>query len=640
MDRASLRAVESKPGMPAALRGLPDRACALLVEVRAADAAGLREGMARAAERIAGVPTLAPVVFTADRAEAEALWDVRRGLFPAVGAVRKVGTTVVIEDVAFPMVHLADGLSALQELFLEHGYAEGIIFGHALDGNLHFVFTQGFDDPAEVERYRRFMEAVCDMVVRRFDGSLKGEHGTGRNMAPFVELEWGAKAHGLMRRVKELLDPGGILNPGVILNPDPLAHVKNLKPLPETDPLVDKCIECGFCEPRCPSRALTLTPRQRIVVRRELARLRGAPDGDRRASFLDAWRYLGDETCATDGLCATACPVGIDTGKLVKALRAEGRSAISRRVASALAGHYGGAIGSIRLALGAATAARAALGERGLEAMSRGLRTASGGRLPQWNRALPRPAPRRDLGETIPGRGGPALVYLPSCVVRAMGPAPGDPDARAEFDAMLSVLEKAGCEVRFPRELGSLCCGLTFDSKGFPDLAAKKAAELEEALLEASEGGKLPVLCDTSPCTQQMRQKLDPRLRTYEPAELIHDLLRNRLRFERREGTVAVHVTCSSIKMGVGERLRALAQACAEEVVVPAIGCCGFAGDRGFSHPELNASALRDLRASLPPDCTAGYSNSRTCEIGLSLHSGIPYQSIVHLVDRCTSRID
>jgi D-lactate dehydrogenase len=250
---------------------------------------------------------------------------------------------------------------------------------------------------------------------------------------------------------------------------------------------------------------------------------------------------------------------------------------------------------------------------------------------------MPRPAPRRRLEGTIPGRGGPALVYLPSCVVRGMGPAPGDPDARAEHDAMLSVLAKAGCEVRFPRELHSLCCGLTFESKGFPELAARKAAELQAALIEASEGGRLPVLCDTSPCTQQMRQRLDPRLRTYEPAELIHDLLRDRLRFERREGTVAIHVTCSSIKMGVGERLRALAEACAERVVAPPTGCCGFAGDRGFSHPELNASALRDLRASLPPECRAGYSNSRTCEIGLSLHAGIPYQSIVHLVDRCTT---
>jgi len=642
MDRASLRAVEAKPGMPAGLAGLPAEAAALLLEVRAPDPGGLEERMAAATGCLSGVPTLARAAFTAVRAEYEALWDVRRGLFPAVGAARPVGTTVVIEDVAFPTDRLAEGAAGLQALLREHGYAEGILFGHALDGNLHFVFTPSFGAPAEVERYRRFLDAVCDLVVGRFDGSLKGEHGTGRNMAPYVEREWGARAHGLMRRVKVLLDPGGILNPGVVLNDDPLAHVRHLKPLPAAHELVDRCTECGFCEPRCPSRALSLTPRQRIVVRRELARLQaegGAERGAaaRRERFLEGWRWLGDETCATDGLCATACPVGIDTGKLVKELRAEARSPAAQRIASAVAGRYGGAVGALRAALLAARAARALLGARGLAALSRGLRAASGGRLPQWNAAMPGPSPGARFPERIAGRGGPALVYLPSCVVRAMGAAPGDPDARAEHEAVLSVLDKAGCEVRFPRDLASLCCGLTFESKGFPEEAARKAAELSAALLEASEGGRLPVLCDTSPCAYRMRQALDGRLTSYEPAELIHSLLMDRLRFERREGTVAIHVTCSSTKMNVGERLRALAEACAERVVAPPVGCCGFAGDRGFSHPELNASALRDLRGSLPPECRTGYSNSRTCQIGLTLHAGIPYQSIVHLVDRCTS---
>jgi D-lactate dehydrogenase len=563
---------------------------------------------------------------------------VRRGLFPAVGAARPVGTTVVIEDVVFPMAHLAAGTGALQELLAAHGYRDGILFGHALAGNLHFVFSQGFDAPAEVERYRRFMEAVCALVVDRFDGSLKGEHGTGRNMAPFVAREWGARAYGLMRRVKALLDPQGILNPGVLLGDDPLAHVKHLKPLPAAHALVDRCTECGFCEPRCPSRALTVTPRQRIVLRRELARLERAPDGARRRQRLrESWAYLGDETCATDGLCATACPVGIDTGKLVKALRAEARSPRARRVASRLARGYARVVDAARAALGAAGAARRVLGTPGLLLASRGARALSGGRLPLWSAAMPTAAPPLVLPDRIRGLGGPAIVYLPSCIVRMMGPAPGDPDRRTETEAMLSLLAKAGCEVRFPRGLASLCCGLTFESKGFPEAAAEKARELEAALLEASDDGRLPVLCDTSPCVHHLRQGLDARLRVYEPAELVHDLLRERLRFVRREGTVAVHVTCSSAKMpGVPERLRALAEACAERVVVPAVGCCGFAGDRGFTHPELNASALAGLRASLPAECSAGYSNSRTCEIGLTVHAGVPYQSIVHLVDRCT----
>lgn len=617
MDRASLRSVEAKPGLPPVLRTLGPEVCALLVEVRGADPASVARAADASAALLAGLPTVEPLRFTSVKAEYERLWDIRRGLFPAVGAARRVGTTVVIEDVAFPMQHLAAGTAELRRLFSKHGYDEGIVFGHALDGNLHFVFTQSFDDAAEVERYRRFMDDVCEVVAKRFDGSLKGEHGTGRNMAPFVALEWGEKAHGLMRRVKALLDPEGLLNPGVLLNDDPRAHLKNLKSLPRAHDLVDRCTECGFCEPRCPSRALTLTPRQRIVIRREIARLSAAagPEADARRRRLEAdYAYLGDETCAADGLCATACPVGIDTGKLTKVRRAEARSPLANGIA----------------ALAARRFAWTAAGARAGLALARTFHA-----LPILPEAAPR-APHAVFKDVVKGRDR-GVVYFPSCIARTMGPAGGDPDRRALSDAMLSILDKAGYDVRFPADLASLCCGLSFESKGFPRLADEKAKELERALLAATEGGTLPVVCDTSPCVQRMKAVLDPRLSILEPAELIHDRLMDRLRFERRKGAVALHVTCSSTKMGLEPKLRAVAEACAEEVIVPPTGCCGFAGDKGFSTPELTASALAGLRAALPAGCDRGYSNSRACEIGLTMHSGLPYQSIVYLVDACTS---
>jgi D-lactate dehydrogenase len=110
-----------------------------------------------------------------------------------------------------------------------------------------------------------------------------------------------------------------------------------------------------------------------------------------------------------------------------------------------------------------------------------------------------------------------------------------------------------------------------------------------------------------------------------------------RLVFHRVAETVALHATCSTRKMGLEEKLRRVAEACAEKVIVPdGVTCCGWAGDKGFTHPELNASAVQHLRPALPADCSAGYSTSRTCEIGLSLHSGRYYRSIVYLVDRCT----
>jgi D-lactate dehydrogenase len=616
MDRASLRAVEARPGLPPVLKTLPPGTCALLVEVRAADPAALARTAEAAAALLAGIPVLEPIAFTSVKAEYERLWDVRRGLFPAVGAARRVGTTVVIEDVAFPMEHLAAGTVELQRLMAAHGYAEGIIFGHALDGNLHFVFTQGFGDPAEVERYRRFMDEVCEMVAVRFRGSLKGEHGTGRNMAPFVELEWGAKATGIMQRVKAILDPHGVLNPGVVLNADPQVHLKDLKPLPPAHELVDRCTECGFCEPRCPSRALSLTPRQRITVRREIARVTASGDTLRRDRLERDYAYLGDDTCAADGMCATACPVAIDTGKLTKWRRAEARSGFAEGLAGLAAHHFAWATAGARTALGAMRASP---------------------RLPVLRDALPRPA-RGPLEDLVRGRER-KVVYFPSCVARMMGAAAGDPDPRPLSAAMLSVLDKAGYDVRFPADVASLCCGLSFESKGFPRLADEKARELERALLAASEGGKLPVVCDTSPCSQRMKATIDPRIAILDSVELIHDLLLERLRIAPLPGAVAIHVTCSATKMGLEAKLRAVAQACAERVVVPPTGCCGFAGDKGFTNPELNASALRDLAGAVQ-GCERGYSTSRGCEVGLTTHAGIPYQSVVHLLDACASARD
>ncbi|MFL5301468.1 MAG: FAD-binding and (Fe-S)-binding domain-containing protein [Anaeromyxobacteraceae bacterium] len=635
MDRPSLRSVENKAGLPPILKTLPADACALLVEVRAADPAALAARMEAAKRLIAGIPTLAPVAFTAVKAEYETLWDVRKGLFPAVGGARRVGTTVVIEDVAFPIEHLAAATVELQGLFLEHGYSEGIIFGHALDGNVHFVFTQDFGDRAEVERYERFMQAVCEMVVRKYGGSLKAEHGTGRNMAPFVALEWGEKGHAVMRRVKQLFDPKGILNPGVILNDDPKAHLANLKPLPATHDLVDKCIECGFCEPKCASRALTLTPRQRITLQREITRLRttGA-DPQRLARIEEDFQYQGLDTCAADGLCATACPVSIDTGKLTKALRAQERGGFAKSLAGLVASHYEGAIAAAKAGFGFADAQHAVLGSKLLGAITGTAHRATSGAAPAWNPHFPRPARIGQLADVVKGEGR-QVIYFPSCITRMWGPARGDEDQRAVSAAMLSVLDKAGYDVLFPREMGSLCCGLTFESKGFPELADQKCAELERELMERSDGGKIPILCDTSPCIQRMRAHFPPELKVYEPAEFIHAFLMDKLTFEKKAGSVAVHVTCSTSKLGLGPKLEAVAKACAEKVVVPPTGCCAFAGDRGFEVPELNASALRDLREQVK-GCEAGYSNSRGCEIGLSQHGGIPYQSIVYLVDRCT----
>jgi len=639
MDRASLRSVEEQEGMPAYLKELGDSVTGLLVETCSDDAESLSGKAEEVRRLLSDLPTVHPVAFTSVKQEYEKLWNVRKGLFPAVGAQREIGTTVIIEDVVFPIDKLADATLELEDLLRKHGYREGIIFGHALEGDLHFVFTQNFSAPEEVARYRRLMDDVCELTLTKYDGSLKGEHGTGRNMAPFVEMEWGKKAYGLMKRIKRAFDPEGLLNPGVIINDNPLAHLENLKPMPEANRIIDKCIECGFCEVMCPSKDLTTTPRQRIVIRREIARLKAAGNGGQPLRRLESdYGYLGEQTCATDGLCATYCPVSINTGEHTKELRSLQRSGFGRSVARWIAGHYAPVVAGVRGGLLVMGAARTVLGDRAIDALARGARSLSGNLLPLWNARMPKAAPASTFRD---GSGGsaPKVVYFPSCIARTMGPSPGDPDQRALTEAVRSLLGKAGYEILHPPGMASLCCGMPFGSKGFFEEAERKRVELEVALLECSRNGEYPILFDTSPCLYTMKQKADPRLRFYEPVEFIHEFLLDALEFTKLPETIAVHVTCSSIKMGLREKFLAVAGACAETVVVPEhVGCCGVAGDRVFYYPELNESALSAIRDDLPPGCRSGFSNSRTCELGLSLQSGLPYQSIAYLVDRCTAR--
>ena len=642
MDRASIRSVENKEGLPSYLKSLGDDVAALLVETRAGDPESLDQQVEVITKSLESIPTVFPVSFTDKKQEYENLWKVRKGLFPAVGGARKIGTTVIIEDVAFPIEKLADATVELQGLMRQHGYHEGIIFGHALEGNLHFVFTQDFSFPEEVIRYQKFMEEVSTMVVNKYDGSLKGEHGTGRNMAPFVELEWGTKAYELMKRIKKAFDPENLLNPGVIINENPYSHIENLKPMPKAHEIVDKCIECGFCEVKCPSKNLTTTPRQRIVIQREISRLKASQEDGERLKRLERlngdYLYLGEQTCAADGLCATACPVSINTGDLTKYLRSLDKSTFGVAVAQWTANHYSIVSSGVRAGLSAVNLLHSLLGTSLMGGISRAMRSLMKNRIPQWNRFMPKglSSPRfRDIAKGSDLK----VVYFPSCVVRTMGPAKGDKEKRPVFDAMLSVLEKAGYDVLFPKNMENLCCGITYESKGFFEQADQKSRELEQELFLSSRAGKYAILCDTSPCLYRMRRRLDSGLKLYEPVEFIHDFLQNQLEFRKIPETIAVHVTCSSTKMGLNEKFKTVAQACAEKVVIPMkVGCCGFAGDRGFNYPELNESALSELKPSLPPECKSGYSNSRTCEIGLSLHSGIDYQSIVYLVDRCTER--
>ena len=631
LDRRSLRSVENKAGMPEWVKQLSANACALLIESRAASGSLLHEQINQIMVSIAHFPVEKQVDFSEDPVVYNQLWKIRKDTFPAVGAVRQTGTTVIIEDVTFPIERLAEGVNRLIQLFEKHTYSEAILFGHALEGNLHFVFTQGFDDPLQVARYEAFMQDVTQLVAVEFGGALKAEHGTGRNMAPFVELEWGNDAYQLMWQIKRLLDPQGILNPDVVLSEDPQIHLKHLKPMPAADEIVDKCIECGFCEPVCPSNGLTLTPRQRIVIWRDIqAKKRAGIDTSELEQLYD---YQGVETCAATGLCAQRCPVGINTGDLVRKLR--GRNADNTRAATWLAEHFRTAVQGARFMLHVANGAHLLMGTRLLSKTSAALTNASKGRVPQWSSATPQPLQRLHLPKPSSQDQRPRVVYLAACVSRAMGPAARDQEQEPLLDTTRTLLEKAGYQVIFPDELNNLCCGQPFASKGYAEQAEQKRQETLDALLKASRGGLDPIYCDTSPCTLRLVQDLaDDRLQVFDPVRFIRTHLIDKLDFEPQDAPVAVHVTCSTQHLGEAQALIDIARRCAKEVVVPeGIHCCGFAGDKGFTTPELNAHALRSLKDAVQV-CEEGISTSRTCEIGLSQHGGIDYHGLVYLVNR------
>ncbi|UVM55273.1 FAD-binding oxidoreductase [Pseudomonas sp. B21-012] len=632
LDRRSLRSVQDKPGMPAFVQQLSDGACALLIESRAATQALLHEQLAQIMASLASFPVEKQVNFTEDAKENAKLWAIRKDTFPAVGAVRKTGTTVIIEDVTFPVEQLAIGVNRLIALFDKHHYDEAILFGHALEGNLHFVFTQGFNSAEEVARYQAFMDDVAQLVAVEFGGSLKAEHGTGRNMAPFVELEWGSDAYQLMWQLKRLLDPNGILNPDVVLSEDPQIHLKNLKPLPAADEIVDKCIECGFCEPVCPSKGLTLSPRQRIVMWRDIQAKKRAGSDTR--ELERNYQYQGIDTCAATGLCAQRCPVGINTGELVKKLR--GQAAGHVKTADWLADNFHTALSGARLTLQAANGARRLLGAPRLSRLSASLSKLSHGRVPQWTPAMPQPLKALQLSPAS-NDARPRVVYLAACVSRVMGPAAADREQTSLLDKTRALLEKAGYQVVFPDNQDNLCCGQPFASKGYAEQAEHKRQELINALLHASRGGLDPIYCDTSPCTLRLVQDLaETRLDLYDPVRFIRTHLVDKLEFTPQDEPIAVHVTCSTQHLGESQALIDLARRCSKQVVIPeGIHCCGFAGDKGFTTPQLNAHSLRSLKDAVQY-CSEGISTSRTCEIGLSNHGGIDYHGLVYLVDRVT----
>jgi D-lactate dehydrogenase len=635
MDRLALKSIENKPGIPDYVKTLTGDATAILVETRAPSKESLQKNIDTILEKLKDKKTIIPIDFTDKEEEYKKYWEIRKGVFPAVIGQREAGTTGIIEDIACPIQNLADMTEELQKLLIESGYDDSCIYGHALEGNFHFILNQSFASDDEVERYDTLMDKVAHMVAKKYDGSLKAEHGTGRNMAPYVEFEWGSDAYEIMKEIKELFDPKHLLNPDVILCSDKKIHLKNLKAMPKTDDIIDMCIECGFCESTCPSNMISLTPRQRTVSNRYMTILKNENRLEELEEFKKLYQYYGIDTCATCQLCSMACPVDIDTGNLTKKLRAKQATTTWKAISSTLANHYAGLLGIGRFALSTVHTINKVIPDPVMSGVSGAITKLSGGSIPQWKASLP-------SGNKFQGepklKSNEKVVYFSSCINRTMSNTHPKNDKEEPLSkVVIKLLERAGIEVIIPEYLDGLCCGMPFSSKGYKEDGKKKSDELEKALIVATQNGKYPVLCDMSPCTKTMIQNFKADIKIYDTVDFTHDILLNKLEFKPIDEPIVIHTTCSTRKTGLADKFAKIARACSTNVTIPEnVGCCGFAGDRGFTFPELNKSALRHLKEEIPSNVKYAFSTSKTCEIGLSEESGLDYKSIFYLVEKVT----
>ncbi|WP_028111788.1 FAD-binding and (Fe-S)-binding domain-containing protein [Ferrimonas kyonanensis] len=635
LDWASIKAVTGKPGMPEWLSDLPEGAAILLIESRANDQDSLNAYTQQAIDAIKHIDTERPIEFSTDPNVYGKYWAMRSGLFPIIGGERPRGSSVIIEDVAFQVEDLAAAAADLSDLFDKHNYPEGVIYGHALDGNFHFIITPHFKRQEDIDQFDRFMQDVAKLVIDKYDGSMKAEHGTGRAVAPFVEMEWGVAAYDLMKKLKAAFDPSGLLNPGVILNDDAEIHVKAIKQAAVVDDWVDRCIECGFCEKTCPTSELNMSPRHRITTLREIHRLEQCGDHQGAETLRAQAQYDVIDTCTACQLCTIACPVDNNMGMLVRALRGPQIDNTAQKVLDFQAKHFGAVNQVLSTGFEVLHGIHKLTGSTVTgKIMDLGRKVSS--EVPYWDPSFPRGS---NLPKPTPADGSdkPTVVYFAACGGRTFGATPEDPDSTTLPDVMTILLERAGYQVIIPNNTRSLCCGQMWESKGDYKNADAKRTEMLSALKEMTDNGRHPVIIDALSCTKRTLADSDIDFTLLDAVDFIHDHIMDKLPPVKKKPSVALHVGCTATHMGAGTKMETIVSRYSDEIVRPdGIYCCGFAGEKGLYKPEINKSALRHLKAKLPSQISEGYYANRMCEMGLTRQSGISYRHLAYLVEECT----
>lgn len=661
MDYACLKSAKDLEGAPKELKSIKKGQCALLVQLESSTQKGLKAKIDFITDALSKAPSLFGTHFSSDEQEMDSWWKIRKALLPLSASLRPSGSIVITEDICFPLESFAKGIEEITKLFKKFAY-EGIIFGHALSGNVHFIITPFLGEKSQSERFGAFMEALVECVLA-LKGSTKAEHGTGRMVAPFVEREWGKKAYEINCAIKHIFDPQSLINPDVIISHNPHIHLQNLKDSTQVEDFINQCMECGFCEKVCPSKELTLTPRQRIALRKEIQRLENLPSKNPQEvqnliELKEGYGYYGVETCATCSMCATLCPLEIDTARIALELKPlvsqSSPQAFSTFIAHQSATHFSS---SIKVLKGAISLSNALFSTFGTNVMSRlSSRAHKSIHTPYIPSTLPQ-ANSYTLDSKINQIHHKGLVkaervlYFSTCINRAFAPSKRALDKRSLQEVFESVCKKANVSVIYPHHIENLCCGKAY--KDYKKSAELKAKELYNALKAMQkELGNIAIVCDHSACSYEILQQVrsleqakdSQKLKIYDMPQYIASVLLERLTLTPKDENIALYAMCATKKGKWNTALEHIARACVsgEVLIHHKTQCCGFAGNKGFTCPELNESALREFQAFYKQytktsahfkGIKRGFASSSTCEIGLNEKTDILWQNLLYLVD-------
>ena len=631
MDYQSLKAVQSLDNVPDFVREVPEGTSAILFQTESYSKETVDKNLAFIKDKLKDIPTAIPSLYSQDAKEYDSWWAIRKGILPIVGGQRRKGTTVITEDVCFQIKDFTKGIEMLTELFHKYDFVDGgVIFGHALSGNVHFNITPDFSDPKDTKNFGDLVKEMSERVSG-FGGSLKAEHGTGRMVAPFIEMEWGRKAYEINRRIKAIFDPERILNPDVIITDDPDVYKKNLKAQCVIDDAFTICMECGFCEKHCPSRNLTLTPRQRIALLRETKRLENEGNFTLAAELKKGYEYFGVDTCAACSMCKGLCPLSIDTAQIALSMRRIDPPA--PELAKKIYDNFSTTLQMCRAGVSLEGIAGSIITQKAISKITEGLHGVTGV-TPYVPKTTPK-ANRYRLRSRIKPTNFEKVVYFSTCANRAFKPNQGYDDERSLQQVVESLCNKAHIDIIYPEHIENLCCGLSFEN--YDDVHERAVKDLHDALMKASQNGKYPIVIDHSACFNHAFKHM-PDLEINDISEFLCKYVVPHLDIEKCDERVIVHKQCKIKSLNKSQYIEDLARLCTDHVFnIKSFACDGFAGQKGFFTPELNKCATKDLAAEIAEyGATLGVSSSSTCEIGLGENGGIPFIGVAFLLDRCS----